>query len=74
MKLYSLDAVERLAQKYEDKGGRVIVTRVGTLLDDMVMLGEGLKTTVVTAVYLNSQSSAYKVRHYNSVPKKYATL
>jgi len=70
-KYYTLEAVEKLAAKYTAKDGTVVVTRVGTLLDDMIMFGDNLKTVVVTAVYLNSQSSAYTARMYNSTPKKY---
>ena len=71
MKLYTLSAVENLATKYENKGGQVITIKTGTLLDDYLMIGTDLKTTIVTARYLNSQSSAYTVRQYNKVPAKY---
>ena len=70
-KYYTLEAVEKLAERYIAKDGTIVVTRVGTLLDDMIMFGDNLKTVVVTAVYLNSQSSAYTARAYNSTPKKY---
>jgi len=70
-KYYTLEAVEKLAARYTAKDGTVVVTRVGTLLDDMIMFGDNLKTVVVTAVYLNSQSSAYTSKSYNKTPKKY---
>jgi len=70
-KYYTLAAVENLAAKYTEKGGTVVVTKEGTLLDDMIMFGDNLKTTIITAVYLNTQSSTYTARSYNSTPKKY---
>jgi hypothetical protein len=74
MKLYSLPAVTHLIEQYYNKGGEVTTTKEGTLLDDYVMHGENLKTAVVTARYLNSQSSAYTIRFYNKTPKKYQSL
>lgn len=73
-KLYTMEAVDKLAEKYLAKGGEVITTREGVLLDDMLMHGEGLKTAVITSVFLNEWSSAYSVRFYNRLPKKYEAL
>jgi len=70
-KLYSLEAVDKLTAQYLSKGGEVVVTREGALLDDLIMFGEGLKTTIITAVYLNEWSSAYSSKSYNRTPKKY---
>ena len=74
MQLYTLTAVEKLAERYREKGGEVVTTREGVLLDNMVMHGEGLKVAVVTSKFLNEWNSAYSVRFYNKMPKKYAAL
>lgn len=71
MQLYTLTAVEKLQAHYIQKGGSVIVMQEGTLLDDILMRCEGLKTIVATAVFLSEWNSAYKVRQYNVMPKKY---
>lgn len=73
-KLYTLSAVEKLAEKYHAKGGQVVIVKEGVLLDDMVMLGEGLKTAIIKSVFLNEWSSAYSVRFYNRLPKKYESI
>lgn len=72
MKLYSLEAIEKLADHYNNNpDGEVIVTREGALLDDMLFIAPGLKTVVATVKYLNDSSSAYTVRQYNKTPDKY---
>jgi len=74
MKLYTMEAVDKLAEKYTAKGGHVSTVREGVLLDDLVMHGDGLKTAVIKSVFLNEWSSAYSVRFYRNVPKKYEAL
>jgi len=74
MKTYTLQAVQDLQDKYIKKGGDVVVTHDGVLLDDYICFGHNLKTTVITAVYLNDSSSAYTARSYNKTPKKYLHL
>ena len=74
MKLYSLEAVDQLIARYIEKGGEVITTREGALLDDYVLQGEGLKTIVIQSKFLNSWSSAYAIRKYNKTPEKYIRL
>jgi len=74
MKLYSLEAVENLAAKYESKGGHTATIAEGTLLDSLIMYGTGLKTTICNVQYLNNQSSTYTVKSYNKTPKKYQHL
>ena len=74
MQFYSLNAVENLAARYRDKGGKAVLVREGALLDDMVMYGDGLKTCVAMVQYLNDSSSAYTVRFYNKMPRKYAQM
>lgn len=74
MELYSLEAVEKLQNSYLSQGGEVVTLQEGTLLDDYMLFGHGLKTVIIQAVFLNEWSSAYKVRRYNKVPKKYASF
>ena len=72
MKLYSLEAINKLADHYINKAdGQAIVTEEGTLLDNMLFVAPGLKTVVATVKYLNDSSSAYTVRQYNKTPDKY---
>ena len=71
MTLYSLDAIQQLSDFYKEKGGVTNVIKEGVLMDDLIMYGDGLKTTVCKVVPLNEWSSAYKVRMYNKCPKKY---
>lgn len=71
MTLYSLEAVEKAIALYESKGGQARVINEGVLLDDYVVTAPGCQTLVITAQYLNSNSSAYTVRRYNKTPKKY---
>lgn len=74
MKLYSNHAVEKLEDRYKEKGGEVVVLKDGCLLKYglAIFKGDGLKSAVVRDIYLNSWSSAYSVRFYNELPKKYS--
>lgn len=75
MKLYNLKAIDELIERYLKKGGEIHTVKEGVLgYGIMVLLGENLKFTVITEVYLNSQSSAHKIRMYNKLPKKYNNL
>lgn len=73
MKLYTSGAVEKLANQYIDKGGEITTLKEGSLLGYglAVFSGLGLRNTIVQEVYLNEWSSAYKVRFYDRLPKKY---
>lgn len=76
MKLYTSEAVEKLAEQYRARGGVI------TKLADSVLLEYGLaifqatgaKSAVVRDVFLNEWSSAYAVRSYNVLPKKYQKM
>ena len=76
MRLYSSEAVEKLADKYIARGGTVTKLRDSVLLEYglAVFQAEGAKSTVVKDQYLNSWSSAYTVRMYNKLPKKYEDM
>lgn len=73
--LYTCTAVQNLINNYLEKGGEVITLEEGCLGYGLTILqGEGLKTTVITEVYLNEWSSAHKIRMYNECPKKYKKM
>ena len=70
MKLYTNEAVKNLLKLYEEKGGQIIV-RQWCLLDEYLCYWEGLKSTVILDKYLNERSSAYTIRMFKKLPKKY---
>lgn len=75
MKLYSVKACEELMDMYIDRGGEAITLEEGCLgLGLVVCYGNGLKTSVITEVYINQWSSGHKIRQYNKCPKKYADM
>lgn len=76
MKLYSSEAVEKLAEKYLARGGTVTKLADSVLLEYglAIFQAEGAKATVVKDKYLNAWSSAYTVKMYNVLPKKYALM
>lgn len=75
MKLYGLKVIEHLIDSYHKQGGEVIVIREGVLgYGDMVLTGDGLKTTVINERYINEWSSGHSIRLYNKVPKKYQQI
>lgn len=74
-KLYTLDACERLMEQYADNGGETYTLEEGTLgLGLVACVGNGLKTAIITEVYLNEWSSGHKIRFYNETPKKYQMM
>lgn len=76
MNLYSSEAVEKLAQKYIARGGTITKLAESVLLEYglAVFQAEGAKATVVRDHFLNEWSSAYVVRMYNKLPKKYEKM
>ena len=76
MKLYSNTAVENLAEQYRARGGTITKLRESVLLEYglAVFQASGAKSTVVRDKYLNEWSSAYIVRMYNKLPKKYEKM
>jgi hypothetical protein len=74
MKLYSLEAVEKVIAQASAADGEVRMIAEGALLDSYVISIPGKKHVVAIATYLNAWSSAYRVRQYNKLPKKYANL
>ena len=74
-KLYALSAVRQTIDAWIEAGGQVDTVQEGTLGYGLTIChGDGLKTAVITEVYLNSQSSAHKIRFYNEMPKKYQAM
>ena len=76
MKLYSSSAVEKLAEKYIARGGIITVLEESVLLEYglAIFQAEGAKSAVIQDHFLNEWSSAYRVRMYNVLPKKYEKL
>lgn len=73
--LYGSTAIQKLADKYIEKGGEVVTIEEGILGWGLTIChGENLKTCVIKEVYLNCWSSGHKVRFYNKIPQKYAKM
>lgn len=73
MKLYSNQAVEKLANQYIEKGGFIDKIEDSTLLEYglAIFSGDKLKFAIVKDIFINEWSSGYSVRFYNKLPKKY---
>lgn len=65
--LYSYEAVERLADKYAERGGTVY-TIPGSLIDNYIMVAPDCKVSICEERYLNEWSSACTLRMYNKMP------
>ena len=75
MKLYTIEAIDKLKDKYIQKGGEVIVVDQGSLVEGLVVcFGDGLKTCIIQEKYLNAWSSGQTIKLYNKTPKKYQEL
>lgn len=73
--LYTCKAVEDLINRYINAGGKIATIQEGTLGYGLtVCYGDNLKTAVITEVPLNCWESAHKIRMYNKMPQKYATM
>ena len=71
--LYTYHAVNMVIDSYLSKGGQVIEF-YGSLCDNYILYGNGLKTAVIREVYLNMSSSANSIRLYNETPAKYQRI
>ncbi len=72
MKTYTLEAVDRFIAKYIEKGGQIINIAEGSLgYGKILLIAEGMRSSIVNEVYLNEWSSGHTVRQYISLPKKY---
>lgn len=75
MTLYTCSAVQNLINIYLEKGGEVLqIEEGGVGYGFIILIGEGLKTTIIKEVYLNEWSSAHTIRKYNKCPKKYEKI
>lgn len=76
MNLYSSEAVKKLIDKYNETtdGNFELYTIEGSLLDNYIITGNGLKTVIIKEKYLNCWSSCYTIRIYNEMPSKYAKV
>lgn len=73
MTYYTLEAVDRLIDRYIERDGVMVTVEEGTLgYGTTLLTGENLKTAVIQERYLNEWSSGHTVRFYNKLPKKYA--
>lgn len=64
------EQINRLADRYVEKGG-VIYTIEGSLNDNYILSGAGLKTMIIKEIPLNDWSSCNVIKRYNKCPKKY---
>jgi len=74
MKIYTLDACEKLIDRYiNQEGGNMLTITKGTLGLGMVLLhgAIGKCNIVIQEVFLNEWASAHTVRQYKKIPKKY---
>lgn len=75
MKIYSNKVVQDVIYNYIKKDGEVIEVIEGCLgYGTTICLGDGLKSTIIQEVFLNSWSSGHTIRMYNKLPKKYERL
>lgn len=78
MTLYESKAVDKLIEEYynRDPDTQIFVIEEGSLLGYglAIVTGHNLKTLIIQEAYLNSWSSAYKIRLYNKTPKKYQKI
>lgn len=75
MTIYSNKVVQDVIDNYIKKGGEVIEAIEGCLgYGTTICIGDGLKSTIIQEVFLNSWSSGHTIRMYNKLPKKYEKL
>ena len=79
LKTISLSGLDRLIERYTDKGGLVHQMREGVLLNGDLLLYSpdpelNLKTFVVKEVFVNGWMSDQTIRAYNKCPKKYQKI
>ena len=75
MKLYTLNAIDTLINKYIESEGSILTLEKGSLgYGHLLLVGNGLKTCIIKERYLNESSSGHSVRFYSETPKKYQAL
>ena len=73
MTYYNYKEADNLANRYIEKGGSVIAFS-GGLVDNYILYGYKLKTTIIKEIYLNEWASGVTIRMYNKTPKKYQEI
>lgn len=75
MKNLSTNAIEKLVDKYINKGGNVVELVGGVLgFGTTICFGDNLKCCIIQEVFESSWSSTHTIRFYNEMPKKYQSL
>lgn len=75
MTYYTLEDVDKLIDRYIEKGGEVVTIREGSLGYGITLLqGPGLKTAIIQERYISAWSSGHTIRLYNQTPAKYTKL
>lgn len=77
MTYYDCGQVQRLIDKYTEKGGQTFQMREGTLgYGDLMLYDEGgkLRTFIIHEVFQSCWSSVHTIRGYNNMPKKYRKM
>lgn len=75
MTIYSNKVVQDVIDNYIKKDGEVTEVIEGCLgYGTTICIGDGLKSTIIQEVFLNSWSSGHTIRMYNKLPKKYEKL
>lgn len=74
-RLYSLSAVEKAMEMYNEIGGTCYTLDEGCLgVGTVVCTAPGYKVMVVKETYMNEWSSGHKIRFYNEMPNKYRDM
>ncbi len=71
MNLYTQQEVDALIEKFSKRQNFKCYTIYGSLLDNHILTADGTKTAIIREKGLNEWSSAYSIKLYNKIPKKY---
>ena len=75
MKHYTISAIEKLINRYVERGGEVVEVIEGCLgFGTTICFGDGLKSAVIQEHFENSWSSSHTITMYNKLPKKYEKM
>lgn len=75
MRYYTLESVNNLINNYVNKNGEVLEVIEGVLGHGItICYGDGLKSSVIKEVFVNSWSSTHTIIMYNKLPKKYEKM
>jgi len=72
MKHYSYKEVDKLIERYIEKGGEAIQLNEGVLgSGDWILTSDTLCSYVIKEVFVTSWTSTHTIRRYKTLPKKY---